>query len=617
MSMITPFLVLAFGLVLSTPSLSESRGLTVELRSSPNVTAPIAGSVKLYDNSFALVIGNDAYTNGWPRLRNAVADANDVATALKLAGFEVTLKRDVDSETLRTTLRQFYAIRGADPEARLLLWYSGHGYSVGGEGFLVPVDAPLPSDPEFKVFALQMRDFGPLMRLAAAKHALAIFDSCFSGSIFTTRAGVVPTAITQATTRPVRQFISSGDADQQVGDDGSFRRLFLQALAGETHADYNGDGYLTGTELGLFISDILTNYSEGAQTPRYGKLRDPVYDQGDFVFALPGSDSRTNWRSEAASSGNSAETNAEIALWTSVVGSQNPTVVQTYLDIYPKGRFAKAAKARIEELAYAVSTIETPAAPQLDQATLGSMIESYLLANPSILEKMSTALTTEREAQTTEQNRKAIASIHDQIFNDADQVVIGNPKGDVTLVEMFDYNCTYCRGALPDLAKLIANDPNLRVVLKEFPILSQDSVDAARVAAAARRAGVDYWAFHTALFSSRGQVTGDTALAEAASLGLDVDKLNADAKSDAVNEIIRKSYDIAQTLNVNGTPTYIIGDEVVSGAVGPRRPQVAYRQHAGLRRNRVHELMSIFKMSNDSTKLDFAFQMLLSPSEGT
>ena len=92
--------------------------------------------------------------------------------------------------------------------------------------------------------------------------------------------------------------------------------------------------------------------------------------------------------------------------------------------------------------------------------------------------------------------------------------------GDVTLVEMFDYNCGYCRGALPDLATLIAEDPNLKVILKEFPILSKDSVDAARVAVLVAKSRVDYWTFHQALFSSRGQVTGETALDAAADLGL-------------------------------------------------------------------------------------------------
>ncbi len=221
-----------------------------------------------------------------------------------------------------------------------------------------------------------------------------------------------------------------------------------------------------------------------------------------------------------------------------------------------------------EELASAGTAGTTSAAAPIDATTLNPLIESYLMSNPGILEKMSVALTAERKAQADEANRKAIASMHDQIFNDPDQIVVGNPDGDVTLVEMFDYNCTYCRRALPDMAGLIADDPNLRVVLKEFPILSQGSVDAARIALAVHRAGVDYWTFHSALFSGRGQVTGDAALAEAKTLGLDADTITADANSDEVGKIIGRSYDIAQALNVGGTPTYIIGNEIVEGAVG-------------------------------------------------
>ena len=207
-------------------------------------------------------------------------------------------------------------------------------------------------------------------------------------------------------------------------------------------------------------------------------------------------------------------------------------------------------------------------APEIDAATLDPMIENYLLANPSILEQMSVALTAERRAEEAEQNRIAISAIRDDIYNDPDHAVVGNPDGDVTLVELFDYNCSYCRTAVADMAGLISEDPNLKVVFKEFPILSQGSVDAARVAVAATRAGVDYWDFHMTLFTGRGQVTKEAALDAVEELGLDRDAIAADAESDAVSAILQKSYDIAQILSINGTPAYIIGDEVISGAIG-------------------------------------------------
>lgn len=209
-----------------------------------------------------------------------------------------------------------------------------------------------------------------------------------------------------------------------------------------------------------------------------------------------------------------------------------------------------------------------PAVAQLDPATLNPMIESYLLENPRILEKVSNALQAEMRTAQRAETRDLIASMKAAIFEDPDQVVIGNPNGDVTLVELFDYNCGYCRQALPDLATLIAEDPNLRVVLKEFPILSQESVDAARIAVAVSRTDVDYWAFHQAMFTSRGKVTAETALAEAEKLGLNRVTLALEAQSDATSREIQKSYEIAKQLNITGTPTFIIGDEMIPGAIG-------------------------------------------------
>ncbi|QDZ10168.1 hypothetical protein FPZ08_05060 [Devosia ginsengisoli] len=143
---------------------------------------------------------------------------------------------------------------------------------------------------------------------------------------------------------------------------------------------------------------------------------------------------------------------------------------------------------------------EASLAPQdvagIDPETLNPMIESFLMGDPKILQRMSVALDTTLQAEEREQATTAIASMRDAIFNDPGQVVVGNPEGDVTLVEFFDYNCGYCRAALPDMAALLAEDPNLRIVLKEFPILSNESIDAARVAVLVGNADVDYWTFH-------------------------------------------------------------------------------------------------------------------------
>jgi protein-disulfide isomerase len=206
---------------------------------------------------------------------------------------------------------------------------------------------------------------------------------------------------------------------------------------------------------------------------------------------------------------------------------------------------------------------------QLDAETLNPMIEDYLLGNPRILQRVSEALETEIKTAQTAERKDALATLEPVIYDDPDHIVLGNPQGDVTLVELFDYNCGYCRSALPDLATLMAEDPDLRVILKEFPILSQGSVDAAKVAVVVGRdKSIDYWQFHQKLFTSRGQVTKETALTAAQELGLNPIEVGLAMEAADVNSVIAKSFQIADGLNVSGTPTYIIGDEVIPGAIG-------------------------------------------------
>ena len=236
---------------------------------------------------------------------------------------------------------------------------------------------------------------------------------------------------------------------------------------------------------------------------------------------------------------------------------------------------ATAIQAMIDQ---AISTYDTkiastialppPAVAELDADKLNPMIESYLMSDPKILQRMSIALDTTLQAEERSASTTAIAAIRDQIFNDPKQAVLGNPEGDVTLVEFFDYNCGYCRAAMPDMAQLLAEDPNLRVVLKEFPILSNESIDAARISALVNDADVDYWAFHEALFTSRGQVDKKVALDAAAALGLSPVSLELDMGTEAVSQLIQTSYEIAKELNITGTPTYILGNEIIPGAIG-------------------------------------------------
>ncbi|MGB6534331.1 MAG: DsbA family protein [Xanthobacteraceae bacterium] len=165
----------------------------------------------------------------------------------------------------------------------------------------------------------------------------------------------------------------------------------------------------------------------------------------------------------------------------------------------------------------------------------------------------------------------AIKSNAVALFRSAHQVTLGNPNGNVTLVEFFDYNCGFCRGALPAMLALLKDDPKLRIVLKEWPILGPGSVEAAHVAVAVRMqdpGGQKYLAFHRKLLGDPGAADKDKALAAAAGAGLDMVRLKRDMDSDEPLVTIDEDSDLARALDINGTPGYVIGDTVVPGAVG-------------------------------------------------
>jgi formylglycine-generating enzyme required for sulfatase activity len=336
-------------------ALAQDAALTVPVLPDKADPAARAEPVQLYTHSFALVIGIDKYqSRGWPKLSNGVRDAEEVAKALARHGFTVTLKKDVTSAELEAQLRDFFIRVGAERNARLLLWFAGHGHTVDGEGYLVPADAPASSaGAAFHLKALSLRRFAEYMREAKSKHVLAVFDSCFGGTVFDTARARPPTFIRRATTLPVRQMISSGEADQEVSDNGMFRKLFIAALDGEEPAaDANRDGFLTASELGLFLSDKVTNLMvdkarKPLQTPRWGKLRLLGYDRGDFVFrvggaekvavATPPKDARPP-RSEAAEA------------WSVAKGEDTIPALEAYIRRFRETYYGDLAKARLADL---------------------------------------------------------------------------------------------------------------------------------------------------------------------------------------------------------------------------------------------------------------------------
>jgi len=200
-----------------------------------------------------------------------------------------------------------------------------------------------------------------------------------------------------------------------------------------------------------------------------------------------------------------------------------------------------------------------------------SIVKSYLLEHPEIIQDVMAELDKRQQAADAEKHRTAVIENKATLFSSPHQVVLGNPQGNVTMVEFFDYNCGFCKRALPDMLTLLKTDPNLKFVLKEFPVLGEGSVEAAHVAVAARMqdaTGKKYMEFHQKLLGSRGPADKARALAVAKEVGFDMARIEKDMSSDEVKKTIDEDMKLADALGVNGTPSYVVGDEVVIGAVG-------------------------------------------------
>jgi protein-disulfide isomerase len=194
-----------------------------------------------------------------------------------------------------------------------------------------------------------------------------------------------------------------------------------------------------------------------------------------------------------------------------------------------------------------------------------AVIKDYLLNNPEVLLEVQAALETKVEKLQAEKMAGALKSHAAEIFRPEFSPVVGNAKGDVTIVEFFDYNCSYCKKALGDLAKLVEQEKNVKVVLKELPILAKGSEEAAKVALAAKMQG-KYWEFHRAMLSASGQANEASALRVAEKVGLDMAKLKTDMASPEVAKEIEDTRALAEKLQVRGTPFFMVADRIIPGA---------------------------------------------------
>lgn len=197
---------------------------------------------------------------------------------------------------------------------------------------------------------------------------------------------------------------------------------------------------------------------------------------------------------------------------------------------------------------------------------IGAIVREYLIRNPEVLREAFQALEEKEQLAQAAQAEQGITEHAADIFRSADDPVIGNPMGSVVMVEFFDYNCGYCKRSLGDVLRLIETDKDLKVVLKEFPILSEGSRYAARAALASRTQG-KYLDFHLALLSHKGGVEEAQVDEIARSVGIDVARMKTDMSSAEVERVLDRNEQLAQALGINGTPAFIIDRTLVPGSV--------------------------------------------------
>ncbi len=221
-----------------------------------------------------------------------------------------------------------------------------------------------------------------------------------------------------------------------------------------------------------------------------------------------------------------------------------------------------------------LATLMTVAAPALalddqQKKEMGDFIREYLVENPEVLIEAQNALEAKQQAMRLQQSTKGVADNQKEIFSSPSDITLGNPKGDVTVVEFFDYNCGYCKHALGDMDDILAKDKNIRFVLKEFPILGPDSIAAHRVANAVRLVAPDkYLQFHRTLLGAQEHASEATAIAVAGSLGIGEDAIRKSMTQNPNDAQVRQAYQLANAIGITGTPTYVVGNEALFGAVG-------------------------------------------------
>jgi protein-disulfide isomerase len=228
---------------------------------------------------------------------------------------------------------------------------------------------------------------------------------------------------------------------------------------------------------------------------------------------------------------------------------------------------ALASAPRADSKADAAKTAATGQVDkEIDKAQVESIIKDYLMAHPDVIVDALNAYQNNQQQAEADNFTKALAEHHDDVFSSSAPTA-GNPNGDVTVVEFFDYNCGYCKHAISDVQQLVKNDKNVKVIFHDLPILAPSSELAARWALAAGKQG-KYWEYHQALMNFSGGKSEDTLAQLGQQLNLDVDKMRKDASSDEISKQLADNAKLAQELGIHGTPAFLINDFFAPGYMG-------------------------------------------------
>lgn len=362
---------------LSPTASGQERGVVVVVHVSDGTGHQQARETQIYANSYALLIGNTEYQNrAWNDLPDVGNDLAAVKEVLESKhGFKVEVALNQTRSTLLRTIDQFISRYGPNYNNRLLIYYSGHGYTAllpdeRKMGYLVLPDAPPmpsedsalrvpPSDEEFENFlpaAVTMDEIETYARRITAKHVLFVFDSCFSGTVLRKDMGTsVPTLITTEELKPVRAYLTAGNEIQRVPAFSRFRRKFVAGLMGE--ADTNRDGYILSSELGRWISIEVQNDTARRQTPVFGKSE--MFNRGDVVFVSPKESARptpdgptAHGPAEPDFGPTASAAENERQAFVSVQNSTSVSDIRAVLEEYPKSRYAGDLRKRLDRLVW-------------------------------------------------------------------------------------------------------------------------------------------------------------------------------------------------------------------------------------------------------------------------